>query len=697
MSKRKKVERYYTNEIDLSNSISFPFSHNFKYPNKEKESVTIIGGKVSNNLTDMLMRFIVPDYLIKLYENYQAIEVLEEINVNSYIKKIIENKNYSIFNCEDYIREDPNEDNLLFFETVDISDKKEKELKEIKDEIISVNSSEGSTHHSSKKLIINDDWENIINISYVFSRKTLTILVVKGIPKEMRSQFWFLISGAKHEMEQNPLYYKFLLNKYPVPLQSEKQIELDLRRTFPNDSFFENQENLEKLKNILLAYSRRNVSIGYIQGFNMIVGKILKQTENEEQTFYIFMSLLENKLPLNFFSEMCGVMADVDIMIKILNILCPNLYNHLLDYELLDYLGGIFLQWFVSLFTYSFNESYTTFIFDLFFVQGSVVLFKFAYFLLKECEPKLMTATSIYDVKMILERDNDAIFNENELSEIRLKMIQDFVLDERILNINRSRVSKYIEANIRTFNLNKIETKKNEIKKKEIDGTLYCDIEWPICLYNAEAFYEISDVLILQCMTSISNLIIENYYYIDHKDQKYITPRKIKIDDEVSNITQFSFRKESNNKELLVDNLMPIKCLSNFEELSFEDALLERRQHTETCKKKHKLLNEIELKNKLIVKYNPINNIDEFNHNLIGRKSELDSKVNNNDKIKSLKNKNKAVSTIFQPTNKMTCYESSENSDFNQFISNLKLRYFKVSQSKDVYLKLIESNRKQMK
>jgi hypothetical protein len=35
------------------------------------------------------------------------------------------------------------------------------------------------------------------------------------------------------------------------------------------------------LKNILIAFSRRNSSIGYIQGFNFIVGRILEIVENE--------------------------------------------------------------------------------------------------------------------------------------------------------------------------------------------------------------------------------------------------------------------------------------------------------------------------------------------------------------------------------------------------------------------------------
>ena len=84
-------------------------------------------------------------------------------------------------------------------------------------------------------------------------------------------------------MEFNKNYYSDLVDNYPDNIASPylNQICLDLDRTFPQDPFFQEQNNLNKLKNILLAFSRRETTIGYCQGFNFIVGKILKVCENE--------------------------------------------------------------------------------------------------------------------------------------------------------------------------------------------------------------------------------------------------------------------------------------------------------------------------------------------------------------------------------------------------------------------------------
>ena len=90
-------------------------------------------------------------------------------------------------------------------------------------------------------------------------------------------------------MEFNKNYYSDLINNYPDSIASPylNQINLDLDRTFPQDPFFQEQKNINKLKNILSAFSRRESTLGYCQGFNFIVGKILKVCENEVIIFFL--------------------------------------------------------------------------------------------------------------------------------------------------------------------------------------------------------------------------------------------------------------------------------------------------------------------------------------------------------------------------------------------------------------------------
>ena len=114
-------------------------------------------------------------------------------------------------------------------------------------------------------------------------KKKLKNILLSNFPPELRKDLWIIASGARKEMKDFPNYYNDILNEYPdyVPCLFEKNIENDLNRTFPEEEFYQDPDNINKIKNILIAFSRRNSSIGYTQGFNFIVGRILKIMENE--------------------------------------------------------------------------------------------------------------------------------------------------------------------------------------------------------------------------------------------------------------------------------------------------------------------------------------------------------------------------------------------------------------------------------
>ena len=65
-----------------------------------------------------------------------------------------------------------------------------------------------------------------------------------------------------------------------VPSLYEKQIDKDIRRTI-NDNLENNKELKKSMKNILMCYSIRNSSIGYCQGFNFLVLRLLQVIKGE--------------------------------------------------------------------------------------------------------------------------------------------------------------------------------------------------------------------------------------------------------------------------------------------------------------------------------------------------------------------------------------------------------------------------------
>ena len=112
-------------------------------------------------------------------------------------------------------------------------------------------------------------------------KATLEYLIILGTPSYFRAKLWLLCSGAKKELVQNKNYYKNLLElSKKIPCYYESQILKDIPRTKP-EIIKQYPTYKEKMRNILVCYSIRNNTIGYCQGFNFIVIRLLEVLQNE--------------------------------------------------------------------------------------------------------------------------------------------------------------------------------------------------------------------------------------------------------------------------------------------------------------------------------------------------------------------------------------------------------------------------------
>ena len=173
--------------------------------------------------------------------------------------------------------------------------------------------------------------ENLQNkLSFTNKENYILMQLFKNdtIPRKYHPKIWLISSGAKRQMLNNKNYYNNLLNGYfsVIPSAFEKQINLDIPRTFTESNKYQNEILLTKLKNILIAFSRRNISVGYCQGFNFIIGKFLEiYNENEEEVFWLFCQLIEVIFPSDYYLTLSGILTDTTILTNILEMKYPKL------------------------------------------------------------------------------------------------------------------------------------------------------------------------------------------------------------------------------------------------------------------------------------------------------------------------------------------------------------------------------------
>ena len=130
---------------------------------------------------------------------------------------------------------------------------------------------------NSKILIFKKD-KYILNSE---EKDILKYLIAKGTPSYFRQNLWLLCSRGKQDIANNTFYYQDLLQlSKEVPSLYEKQIDKDIKRT--NSVALKNYPELkQKMKNVLMCYSIRNSSIGYCQGFNFLVLRLLEVLKGE--------------------------------------------------------------------------------------------------------------------------------------------------------------------------------------------------------------------------------------------------------------------------------------------------------------------------------------------------------------------------------------------------------------------------------
>lgn len=223
-------------------------------------------------------------------------------------------------------------------------------------------------------------------------------LVLGGIPVAYRAKIWAECSGATGL--RIPGYYEDLVHSTEDDPTIVQQIQMDITRTLTDNIFFRRGPGVEKLKEVLLAYARRNPEIGYCQGMNMITANLLLIMPTTEDAFWILTAMVENILPEKYYdSSLLASRADQVVLRQYVTELLPQLSDHL--EELGIELEALTFQWFLSVFTDCLSAEALFRVWDVVLCMndGASFLFQVALALLKLNEPALLayeTPAEIY-------------------------------------------------------------------------------------------------------------------------------------------------------------------------------------------------------------------------------------------------------------------------------------------------------------
>ncbi|NWS09815.1 TBD2B protein, partial [Pachyramphus minor] len=278
-------------------------------------------------------------------------------------------------------------------------------------------------------------WENYLASTMnreMMRSVELKNLIRSGIPHEHRSKIWkwcVNLHVKKFKDSTVPGYFQNLLqNALEKQNPASKQIELDLLRTLPNNKHYSSptSEGIQKLRNVLLAFSWRNPDIGYCQGLNRLVAIALLYLEQED-AFWCLVTIVEVFMPRDYYTKtLLGSQVDQRVFKDLMSEKLPRLHAHFEQYKV-DY-TLITFNWFLVVFVDSVVSDILFKIWDSFLYEGPKVIFRFALALFKYQEEEILKLQDSMSIFKYLRYFTRNILDARKLTAIAFGDLNPFPL-----------------------------------------------------------------------------------------------------------------------------------------------------------------------------------------------------------------------------------------------------------------------------
>lgn len=294
---------------------------------------------------------------------------------------------------------------------------------------------------SHNKDVSDLSWDNVETC--LPRTEKLRSMVRAGIPHSLRSQVWMRLSGALQKKTTSEVSYKDIVKASSSDaLMTSKQIEKDLLRTLPGNACFSqlSSTGIPRLRRVLRGLAWLYPEIGYCQGTGMMAASLLLLME-EEDAFWMMSTIVEELLPASYYSStLIGVQADQRVLRTFICSYLPDLDSVLKEHDI--ELSLITLHWFLTLFASVVHMKILLRIWDLFFFDGSIVLFQVTLGMLKIREPDLKKLENSAQIFNALSDTPGDVEDVDQLLQVSFEVASS--LNDMMIETHRRRHLAYL-------------------------------------------------------------------------------------------------------------------------------------------------------------------------------------------------------------------------------------------------------------
>eukprot|EP00891_Asterochloris_glomerata_P005168 jgi/Astpho2/5168/Aster-04752 len=266
-----------------------------------------------------------------------------------------------------------------------------------------------------------DKWQKYAKAGQLPPMEKLKKLCRKGVPPKHRAWVWSEVSGAAaKQKEQMNNYYEAMVHMGEACSIASHQIELDLPRTFPHNSWVAGGDGKSALRRVLLAFSVHKPEVGYCQSMNYVAAMLLLGMDlDEEKAFWAMVALIDDNGILYhdmYAANLVGTHVEMRSLEELLSKKQPRLYKHL--QALSCDMSIIATDWFLCLFSTSLPAETTARVWDALLNEGPKILFRVGLALMRIHEESLLAQDNPGTLLREMRRAAQAMHDREKLMKM---------------------------------------------------------------------------------------------------------------------------------------------------------------------------------------------------------------------------------------------------------------------------------------
>lgn len=232
----------------------------------------------------------------------------------------------------------------------------------------------------------------------VFTRSYMQLFPKRSSSSCRRTKKW--LQRCKVPGDYETLYHEIIGSSCDTDrafIDSQRQIDLDLSRTFPDEPYFsENSPGHCALRRVLTAFCKYDTNLGYVQGMNFIAGALLWHA-TEEDAFWLFVGLMEDyEMRDNYLPRLPGLSKHCQIIHLLILDKFRDLHSHFAEYRIFTEMFAT--EWCLTLFGSIIPAQEMGIMLDHFFRNGWSFFYKLVLVILRRLQNRIISTQDPVDI-----------------------------------------------------------------------------------------------------------------------------------------------------------------------------------------------------------------------------------------------------------------------------------------------------------